>query len=365
MQFTANAGVVKKAMRQVWEGAVKKPNGMLSRAFEFKVLNNMFTFVRGRRHGEQAVEVILRTERGESGDKVAVDASLFDAIKTLDDQCDVTFKFLDSNVEVSAESGSKFKFSYGYADAPGCLSEFDVDGTDATFNMSDFIRCAEQTAFAIDTDSAHYALGGVYLALEGVRASFVATCGRRLAHCSVACERGDDAGDKAAIIPASAINALIKIVPRDLERVHVKFGEMKVLFHWDTGKFITVLIDGNFPNWKSILGCVKKESEVQYDAGEIRRTTETLAKIGADSVTITTGKDEMTLENTAKGASIIAPVSVNCVEPITARLDVRFLNEFLGRAKGRVRHFIHEESPNLFEDEDGYQYLIMPLTPER
>ncbi|MBO7206415.1 MAG: hypothetical protein J6W10_02250 [Kiritimatiellae bacterium] len=365
MRFTAKVGAVKKALKQVWDGAVKSPaTRALTPSFEIKVLNSRTARVQGRDYGERTVEVALDLEDGEPGDKVAVDAGLLNAVKVLDDANDVNFDFLDSKVEITSENGKAFRFAYGYVDVPdfpGLPQIKEWGDADAVFNVSDIVRCFTQTGFAVDVDNAHYALGGVLMNVVGERGWFVATCGRRLSCRSGICGRGGDGKDKTAIIPAATVAALTKIAPVDSDFVGVVFGEGKVLFEWDSGKLETVLIDGRFPNWQSILDVRAKEVEAQYEAADARKAADAFAKIGAKEATVRTGKDELIFENEEKGAKIVIPAAINGIESASASLDVKFFVDFLTRAEGRVKHYVNEDRPNLMTDENGWQYVIMPL----
>lgn len=365
MRFTAKVGVVKKALKQVWDGAVKSPaTRAFTPSFEFEVFGFRSARVRGRDYGDRTVEVVLDLEDGEPGDKVAVDAGLLNAVKVLDDASDVNFDFLDSKVEITSENGKAFRFAFGYVDVPDFPGLANVDDeklVDAVFNTKDFIRCAVQTGFAVDAENTHYALGGVLLNVVGERGWFVATCGRRLACRSEICNRGGDGKDKAAIIPATTVAALVKVIPADVKSVWVSFFEGKVLFQWDGGCLETTLVDGRFPNWQSILDVRAKEVEAQYEAADARKAADAFAKIGAKEATVRTGKDELIFENEEKGAKIVIPAAINGIESASASLDVKFLADFLTRAEGRVTHYVNDDRPNLMTDENGWQYVIMPL----
>lgn len=365
MRFTAKVGAVKKALKQVWDGAVKSPaTRAFTPSFELEVLNFRTARVRGRDYGDRTVEVVLDLEDGEPGDKVAVDAGLLNAVKVLDDASDVNFDFLDSKVEITSENGKAFRFAYGYIDVPDFpnLPRLEQWGdADAVFNTDDIIRCFTQTGFAVDVDNAHYALGGVLLNIVGECGWFVATCGRRLSCRSAICGRGNDGKDKAAIIPAATVVALTKTAPASSDYVGVVFGEGKVLFEWEMGRLETVLIDGRFPNWQSILDVHAKEVEAQYEGADARKAADAFAKIGSKEVTVRTGKDELIFENEDKGAKIVIPAAINGIESASASLDVKFFVDFLTRAEGRVTHYVNDDHPNLMTDENGWQYVIMPL----
>lgn len=365
MRFTAKVGAVKKALKQVWDGAVKSPaTRAFTPSFEFEVFGFRSARVRGRNYGDRTVEVLFDLEDGEPGDNVAVDAGLLNAVKVLDDASDVNFDFLDSKVEIASESGKTFRFAYGYVDAPDFPNLPQIErweDADAVFNVKELVRCLTQTGFAVDVDNACYALGGVLINIVGERGWFVATCGRRLACRSEICGRGGDGKDKAAIIPAATVAALTKIVPVDSDFVGVVFGEGKVLFEWDSGRLETVLIDGRFPNWQSILDVRAKEVEAQYEAADARKAADAFKKTGCIEVTVRTGKDELIFENEEKGAKIVIPAAINGIESASASLDVKFFVDFLTRADGRVTHYVNDSSPNLMTDENGWQYVLMPL----
>lgn len=111
---------------------------------------------------------------------------------------------------------------------------------------------ARKTLFATCADEARVLLTGVLIDLREDSLRFVATDSHRLALCSIPVT--ESRGPKQAIVPARAMNELMRLLDDAEGDVHVRFSETQIRF--ETPRGITVisrLIDGRFPNYERMI----------------------------------------------------------------------------------------------------------------
>jgi DNA polymerase-3 subunit beta len=110
----------------------------------------------------------------------------------------------------------------------------------------------KQTSFAVSTDEARAILTGILMVFEGETLRFVATDTHRLAVRTAKVKEGH--GAQQAIVPARAMNELMRILNDNEGDVTVCLSENQVLFVTPDGiSLISRLIEGQFPNWQRVI----------------------------------------------------------------------------------------------------------------
>jgi DNA polymerase-3 subunit beta len=110
----------------------------------------------------------------------------------------------------------------------------------------------KQTSFAVSTDEARAILTGILMVFEGETLRFVATDTHRLAVRTAKVKEGH--GAQQAIIPARAMNELMRVLDDNEGDVTVCLSENQVLFVTPDGiSVISRLIEGQFPNWQRVI----------------------------------------------------------------------------------------------------------------
>jgi len=115
--------------------------------------------------------------------------------------------------------------------------------------LRDLVR---KTLFAADTDEARVTLTGCYLTWDGQQATMVATDSHRLAvkHVPVS---GQFNRPVSVIIPARALQELLRLLGNSEDPVDVHIGENQVLFALGHVRLITRLIEGTFPAYERVV----------------------------------------------------------------------------------------------------------------
>jgi DNA polymerase-3 subunit beta len=114
----------------------------------------------------------------------------------------------------------------------------------------EFKEVITQTIFAVSDDETRYFMNGIYMEKEENSINFVATDGRRLAFVKKAVENAPDF--KPVIIPTK----LLSIVQRysgDEGLVSIALTDDLFFVNIGQYQFSTVLIEGNFPNYKRVI----------------------------------------------------------------------------------------------------------------
>ncbi len=146
---------------------------------------------------------------------------------------------------------SRFKvFGYASGDFPPVPS-FDGE-PDFTLAASELHRLIAMTLFATAKENSRYAINGVLMERSGDNLTVVATDGHRLALARGTCEGGSDE-TRSAIIPAKALQLLLRLFDDAEESVRVQLKDGRVLFATDKATLSSNLVEGNFPPYKDVI----------------------------------------------------------------------------------------------------------------
>lgn len=116
--------------------------------------------------------------------------------------------------------------------------------------VDEFKEMIKETAFAVSEDRNRYFMSGVYFAKDGESLTMVATDGRRL---SCDSKNDFDVPDfQAAIVPTKILNCILKNAP-DEGNIQVAVIDKSIFVKYGNVEFSSVLIDGQFPNYKKVI----------------------------------------------------------------------------------------------------------------
>lgn len=121
------------------------------------------------------------------------------------------------------------------------------------FNIptKEFKEMIHQTIFSVSDDETRYFMNGVYIENKEDTLYFVATDGRRLAH--IKKNFGIPIPEfKGVIVPPKILNIINKRAS-DEGNIEVGIGEKNIFFNFNSYKFSSVLIDGQFPNYERVI----------------------------------------------------------------------------------------------------------------
>lgn len=121
-------------------------------------------------------------------------------------------------------------------------------------SVADFKEMIQQVAFAASGDEARPTLQGVLTTINGAEMTLAATDGFRISVRKLALEDAP-ALQRAVIIPARALTELARIAVDGEQQVIMNLppGRGQVVFHLKNAELSSVLIEGNFPDFRAII----------------------------------------------------------------------------------------------------------------
>jgi DNA polymerase-3 subunit beta len=233
-----------------------------------------------------------------------------------------------------------------------------------------FRELIKRTAFAIEADSARYALGGVLLELLDGKIIGVATDGRRLATQEIsATSINDHLADTNCIVPPRALTLLDRAMADEPEAIKINMGTNRMLACSHDTTIFSRLIEGRFPKWRNIMPDTTNRASVPLPVGGFYSAVRQSAIVTSEKqpgviFQFTEGKLTLQGQGAEIGESVIEmPIAWQGQECRT-KLDPAYLTDFLRVLPSDkiIEVFVEEDSPIVFKTDDEYTYILMPLT---
>lgn len=231
---------------------------------------------------------------------------------------------------------------------------------------AEFKKALQQVAFAASSDETRPVLTGILIrTVDGVL-TMAATDSYRLAEKKL----GKNKENVQMLIPASAMQDLLRAVGDTDDQVKITHDDQQSLFQVGDVELVTRLLDGKYPDYKKLIPnkFSAKATLKRADLINVAKVSSLFARESAGSVTIELSKADKQLsirsvasqlgENTATAdAKVTADGSIT--------LNSRYLLDALGAIDGEnvVFGFNGKLEPTLLHDPDNddYRHIIMPL----
>ncbi len=230
-----------------------------------------------------------------------------------------------------------------------------------------------RTVFATDPENTRYALGGILTEMEGEEVRFVATDGRRLALMQATGEpvNGHSTEGITAVVPAKAMQLVERQLVGEKEPTLVTIEENRAIFATSRATVVTNLLQGRFPNYQAVIP-KSRTGQLSVAAGEFARGIRQAAVVTTEEsrgVTLGLGGDELKLVGSSRdiGRSEVYVTAAYDGPQMRIAFDPRFLLDMLKNLEDAVTvrmNVVDAESAACFETDDGYLYVVMPLTIE-
>jgi DNA polymerase-3 subunit beta len=148
-----------------------------------------------------------------------------------------------------------------------------------------FRQALEETAFAAASDEARPILTGVLARFEGDTLTLAAADNYRIAVKTITVL--DPVQDTSVVIPARALNELVRVLADTDDPVEVVLAQAKnqILFHLEGIDIVSRLIDGQFPNYQQVLP-QSHTTRAVLDREELLRAVRPAALIAHESANI-------------------------------------------------------------------------------
>lgn len=228
-------------------------------------------------------------------------------------------------------------------------------------------KSLSQVIFAASSDDARPVLTGVYFHDFEKSLYVVATDSYRLAEAKLAISTKQPTK---LLVPANALQDLLRVLGDSDEQVSVTYDEQQVLFRVDDIELVARLIDGDYPDYRKLIpGSFAVTAKVKRDdLLNITKVSSLFARETAGSVTINVDEKAKSVsihsiasqlgENTASTTGIVKGSG-----DIT--LNSRYLLDGLHALAGEEVSFCFNGKlePSLLKDpkSDDYLHVIMPL----
>ena len=240
------------------------------------------------------------------------------------------------------------------------------DGKTWKIDSNTFKKGLQQTVFAASGDEARQVLTGVFIHTKNDKLFVAATDSFRLAEK----ELGKNSQQIAILVPASAMQELLRVTSDHEGEITITHNEQQVLFQVGDIELTARLVDGSYPDYQKLIPSTFKSS-IQLkkaDLVNITKVSNLFARESAGSVTIELNEKSNNLsihsvasqlgENTA-----IAEGKVEGSDSIT--LNSRYLLDALGVLSGDEVYFGFNGKlePTILKDpkDPTYKHVIMPL----
>ncbi len=236
-----------------------------------------------------------------------------------------------------------------------------------------FRELIRRTAFATDTESSRYALGGVLLELEADKITGVGTDGRRLARQEGPGKSvGGHATTQNTIIPTRALQVIERALADNDGEIQLTARDNDVLVRSQRATIYSRLVEGRFPKWRDVFPRSDDAVKIELTVGPFHAAVRQAGIVTSEErrgVDFTFGEGKVLL--TGHGAEfgeshVELPVSYDGSK-IPVKLDPRFVSDFLRVLDPDVTFAFQirdSESAVVCSTDDGYAYVVMPLSRE-
>lgn len=236
-----------------------------------------------------------------------------------------------------------------------------------------FREMIRRTAFSTDTSEAQrFALGGVLLEFSEDHITAVGTDSRRMAIVEGAAKAINEhhVADALTIVPTSAMMVIERALAEAEGDCKVAINDNFVLVHTDQATINARLLEGRFPTWRNVLPDAADAVRLTIPVGPLHTSVRQAAVVAdkeSDGVDLQFSTGDLTLHAESSGhgdGTVQMPVSYEGPE-LTIRLNHKYLTEFfrvLASDATVQLSLVDGESAALFSTEDGYRYIVMPLS---
>ena len=231
-----------------------------------------------------------------------------------------------------------------------------------------------RTIFATDVESTRYALNGLLVELEGNRISLIGTDGRRLAvmRGSATAVSGHSTKEFTPVVPSKAMSLVERTLQGDDEESQFALNPSKMILRSKRVVISSRLVEGRFPRYQEVFPS-RFESKVSINVRDFLQAVRQAAIVTSEEsrgveFAFSEGKLTLAAQAAEVGQSQVElPISLDGKE-VSITFDPRYLVDMLrvlNEESTVAVELVDYHSAAVLRTEDGYSYVIMPLTRER
>jgi len=233
-------------------------------------------------------------------------------------------------------------------------------------NSGRFKKALQQVVFAASNDETRPVLTGVLLQTLDGKLYMAATDSYRLAEKQL----GTNKQAIKMLIPASAMQDLLRVLGDDDQDIEVTHDDQQVLFKVGDIELVSRLVEGNYPDYRKLIPktFATQATLKKADLVNVTKVSSLFARESAGSVTIAIDEaaGQLSIRSVASQLgenTATAPAKIKGSGSIT--LNSRYLLDALGALSGEevAFGFNGKLEPTLLSDPAApdYQHVIMPL----
>lgn len=232
-----------------------------------------------------------------------------------------------------------------------------------------------RTIFATDTESTRYALGGILVELKGESMTLAATDTRRLAVVRGQCAAAFASGaveNPAPVVPSKAMSLIERSIADENGVVSIAIRQNDVLVKTATATIYSRLVEGRFPRYQDV---IPTQSQVRVDLTvgpfySAVRQAQIVTSEESRGVDFQFNSGLLTLCSRAADigeSKVELPITYSGAE-LVITFDPRYIADLLRVLEAEqplALELSDSESAAVFRTEDGYTYIVMPLSRDR
>jgi DNA polymerase III subunit beta len=245
-----------------------------------------------------------------------------------------------------------------------------ADGRKVNVSQSDLRDAIEQTVIAASSDEGRPVLTGVYVQLNGGKATFAATDGHRLAVKTLPV-KSEATDSDTVVIPARALSELSRILKVGDDTIEVTVGSQKnqVFFKTRDVELMSRLIEGTYPNYQQVIPS-QSTTTITAKTQDLLFTTKMVSLFSKDAANVIKFKTEggklTVTANTSEVGQNVAAVDAGIEgQDLQVAFNSKYLLDVLGIiGSDEVQlGFTGPLNPGLIKPvgKDNYLYIIMPV----
>lgn len=370
MKFVTSQNAILKALTLVLGGIAKTLEHSVVKIKTEEASGNVIFETRNL---DIKIRSFLKLEPENSGEIVVELIKLLEVIKKLNSSSEVLFEAKDGGLQIKS-GRSKFFLKSISSEAE---NEKPIEAKTSFKIMSKkFLSLIDKTKFSIYPDETRFNLNGLFFQFKKEAEKFfltaVSTDGHRLSICKIETTVPEAASFPKIILPKKSTLELKKILDNiEDEEITVELFEKQVGFSGNSFKFVSKLIDAEFPEYEKVIPLennkivtiIRKDliNLVERVGAIYANSSENGIKLHFENNLLTAfakqkdagdASDEITLEQEFEGI-------------IEVNYNYNYLIEILNHISSEKINFClkDERTPAIIRDEklDFYFYILMPM----
>ena len=194
-----------------------------------------------------------------------------------------------------------------------------------------FCRAVKSVAYAADSESSRYALGGVLVEVKDGVVTFVATDGRRLSRYDVETDQAVD--DSTTLWPSRAINVVASLASHSEGAVQLEVAGNELVATIDGTVVAARVVEGRYPKWRDVIP-ERDAKATAINARELVAATRQAAIVTSEQskgvkFVFTTEGIHLTARSSEAGESSVTCPHLEFGQEATVNLDPHYVVDFL------------------------------------